>query len=373
MTHRVGVEGVGERAGASRLVVRRHRVHHLRRHQHRHGGPLGLVALQVGVEPVVDEIAEQLAQLLDVLDAVRALPLHRGPVGGRHVGPAREPGPVRFDELDPPVGVGLAGLQTDTGLDGQASLPWVGRVGGASVVCPGAPLTDYEKVIRPAHASAEDLRYVVICREKPPPCRCPRERSDRPAPRPGRRCGAAAGGHPPRRPPRAVARRGAGPGGAAQPRRGIVPPARAQARGRRRNGARGGARHRGHPRQDAEPGDRFRRHARGRRRGGRAAVAARPRDRRPGHHPGLAHADTAGDRGRAVAGWDGRGEQVPCDGYAMLVRPVDRGGDPGRPACRAQPVGDGRLRGACAHRPGRLRLRAAPSSQSSAPPASPVR
>jgi hypothetical protein len=72
---RVGVEVLGERARTGRDGVRRHRVHHLRRDQHRHRGAFVLVALEVGVEPLVDEVAEQLAQLLEVLDAVRPLPL----------------------------------------------------------------------------------------------------------------------------------------------------------------------------------------------------------------------------------------------------------------------------------------------------------
>src|SRR6266540_4438390 len=97
--------------------MRRHRVHHLRRDQHRHRGPLGLVALEVGVEPVVDQIAQQLAELAHVLDAVRPLPLHGLPLLRGDVFPAREPGPVGFDQLDPFVRVGLAGLQTERGLD----------------------------------------------------------------------------------------------------------------------------------------------------------------------------------------------------------------------------------------------------------------
>ena len=44
--------------------------------------------------------------------------------------------------------------------------------------------------------------------------------------------------------------------------------------------------HRRHPRQDAEPRDRLRRHAGRHRRGGRPRVAARARGRRPRRHPG---------------------------------------------------------------------------------------
>ena len=57
------------------------------------------------------QVAEQRAQLPDVLDAVRALPLHGLPLLGGDVLPAREPGPVGLDELDAAVGVGLAGLR----------------------------------------------------------------------------------------------------------------------------------------------------------------------------------------------------------------------------------------------------------------------
>ena len=115
VAHRVGVELVGQRAGPTRSRQRHHRVHHLRRDEHRHRGPLGLVALEVEVEALVDEVAHQLAQLLDVLDAVRALPLHRGPLLGGDVAPPREAGPVRLDQLDAGVGVGLRGLLPEFG------------------------------------------------------------------------------------------------------------------------------------------------------------------------------------------------------------------------------------------------------------------
>jgi hypothetical protein len=98
--------------------VRRHRVEHLRRHQHRHRRALGLVALEVGVEALVDQVAEHLAQLLEVLDAVAALPLDRLPLRSRDVLPAGEPGPVGLDQLDGSVGVGLTGLVLDQGCDG---------------------------------------------------------------------------------------------------------------------------------------------------------------------------------------------------------------------------------------------------------------
>ena len=102
-----------------------------------------------------------------------------------------------------------------------------------------------------------------------------------------------------RHPARAVARRGADPRRAAQPRRRVVPPARAHARRRRRRSVRAevldivAARGK---MQNPETGS-----------GGMLVGTveevgpespARPRGRRPGRHPGLAHPDPAGDRGR---------------------------------------------------------------------------
>ena len=45
---------------------------------------------------------------------------------------------------------------------------------------------------------------------------------------------------------------------------------------------------------------------------------ARAGARRPGRHPGLADADPAGHRRTAWRAGTARGEQVPCDGYAIL-------------------------------------------------------
>ncbi len=129
--HRVGVQRVGERAGTAGGEVRGHRVEHLRRHQHRHRRALGLVALEVGVEALVDQVAEEVAQLLDVLDAVRALPLDRLPVGAGDVPPPGEAGPVRLHQLDTLVGVGLPGLEADGRFNGHCA-----TVGGGSAACP---------------------------------------------------------------------------------------------------------------------------------------------------------------------------------------------------------------------------------------------
>ena len=98
------------RRGRPRVVRRRrHRVEHLRRHEHRHRGALGLVALEVGVELVLEQATHDVAQLLEVLDAVRALPLDVAPFGVGHRGPAGDPGPVRLDRVLAAVDVRLSG------------------------------------------------------------------------------------------------------------------------------------------------------------------------------------------------------------------------------------------------------------------------
>ena len=231
VAHRVGVERVGQRARAGRRVVRRHRVHHLRRHQHRHGGPLGLVALEVGVEPLVDQVAEQLAQLLEVLHAVGALPLDRRPLLGGDVLPAREAGPVRLDQLDALVGVGLAGLRGRSTVSMLIGVSCVRLASGRRRVgCASGASCQSTEELRRVQCHAADFPYdpirrrttAVTCRSTSDPTGLHRVLDDR-----GR---AAAGGRAARHPPRAVARRGADPRRAAQPRRRVVPPARAQAR-----------------------------------------------------------------------------------------------------------------------------------------------
>ena len=122
VAHRVGVEGLGERgAGRGHVAVgaRDHRVHHLRRHEHRHRRPLGLVALEVGVEAVLEQVAHQRAQLRDVLHAVRPLPLGVGPLLGGDVTPPRESGPVGLNQLTTPVGVGLVDVRRHNWQDTQ--------------------------------------------------------------------------------------------------------------------------------------------------------------------------------------------------------------------------------------------------------------
>src|SRR5207302_3980178 len=91
---------------------------------------LGLVALQVEVERVVEQVAVELAQLLDVLDAVRPLPLDVLPVGRGDLTPARQPTPVRLDERTVAVGVGLFHVRlpaTDEGACNTCSLRTIRR------------------------------------------------------------------------------------------------------------------------------------------------------------------------------------------------------------------------------------------------------
>ena len=56
-----------------------------------------------------------------------------------------------------------------------------------------------------------------------------------------------------------------------------------------------------------------------------------------------------------LARWDGRSEQVPCDGHAILFGRSIAARAARRPARRARPGRHGRLRGARPDRPGRRR------------------
>jgi hypothetical protein len=114
--HRVPVGGHGDHVPPDRVGVERgrvrnpvgdHRVEHLRRYEHRHRGQRALVGREVGVELLADQVAEDVMQLPGVLHAVGALPLRRLPLLAGHVAPAREAGPVRLDQLPPPVLVRL--------------------------------------------------------------------------------------------------------------------------------------------------------------------------------------------------------------------------------------------------------------------------
>ena len=175
---------------------------------------------------------------------------------------------------------------------------------------------------------------------------------------------AAPGGPAARHPPRAVARRGPGPGRDAQPRRRVVPPARAQAR-----------------RGD---GDAVRREvldivaARGKMQnpvtgsGGMLVGTVEEvgpesplglAGRRPGRHPGLADPDPAGDRGRPRA----LGRPRRAGARRRLrhpLRPLDRRVIPDDLPAGAEPGGDGRLRRARrSTAPGRRAVRRSPSSR----------
>ena len=103
---RVGVERLGE-AGRGRSGRGHHRVEHLRRDQHRHGGPFTLVTFQISEERLGQAGTGHLAQLPDVLHAVGPLPLRRFPLRRGHVRPAGETPPVRLGEFPALVGVRL--------------------------------------------------------------------------------------------------------------------------------------------------------------------------------------------------------------------------------------------------------------------------
>ena len=85
------------RTGSVVQVGLDHRVDHLRRDQHRHRGALLLVALDVRVELVGQEVAERRLELLEVLDGVGALPLGGLPLVLGDVLVARQTRPVRLD------------------------------------------------------------------------------------------------------------------------------------------------------------------------------------------------------------------------------------------------------------------------------------
>ena len=100
------------------------------------------------------------------------------------------------------------------------------------------------------------------------------------------------------------------------------------------------------PRQDAEPGHRLGRHAHRRRRRRRPGVAARPRGRASGWPPSSRSRSPRCAITDDLAGWDGRSEQVPCAGTAILFARLDRRGAARRPARRRRPRRAGRVRGA---------------------------
>ena len=89
----VAANGVGPQVG---LV---HRVDHLGREQHRHRRPLLLVALDVRVQVVGQQVAEGPLELHEVLDRVGALPLRRLPLLLRDVAEPGQARPVGFDVL----------------------------------------------------------------------------------------------------------------------------------------------------------------------------------------------------------------------------------------------------------------------------------
>src|SRR5262249_36186921 len=115
--YRVGVERIGVRCR-----VGDHGVQHLGCDQHGHGREPVLVGGEVGVERFGYEIAEDVAELLDVLGAVGPLPLCRLPLLAADAAPAGQAGPVRFDEGAPAVGVWLAGSRGGVGHELSSGL-----------------------------------------------------------------------------------------------------------------------------------------------------------------------------------------------------------------------------------------------------------
>ena len=104
------------------------------------------------------------------------------------------------------------------------------------------------------------------------------------------------------------------------------------------------------PRQDAQPGDRLRRHARRHRRGGRAGAPRSASPSATGSPPWSRSPSPRWSSRTGWPGWDGRSEQVPARRLRDPVRPHHRRRAPRRPAGRAGLVGDGRLRRAGADR-----------------------
>ena len=108
-------------------------------------------ALEVGVEGVVDEVAEDGAELLDVLDAVDALPLGGFPLVAGDVAPAGEAGPVGFDQGAAVVFVGLPGGRCgDRGVTGWGCGDRLGLGHGPSSVL---------RLIIEARRLLENIRY----------------------------------------------------------------------------------------------------------------------------------------------------------------------------------------------------------------------
>ncbi len=95
----VGIRGRHVRSdGIVPQVALVHRVDHLGRDQHGHRGSLLLIPLDVGVQLVVEVIAERPLQLRQVLHGVGALPLGALPLLGGDLGVRGKARPVGLDE-----------------------------------------------------------------------------------------------------------------------------------------------------------------------------------------------------------------------------------------------------------------------------------
>ena len=124
-------------------------------------------------------------------------------------------------------------------------------------------------------------------------------------------------------------------------------------------GARRGARDRRHPRQDAEPRDRLRRHARRHRRGGGGASPRSGWRSATGSTTLVSLTLTPLVIEDGLERWDGRSEQVPCDGYAVLFGRSIAAVIPDDLAPDLSPERDGRVRRPGADRARRGRVRRA--------------
>ncbi len=90
-----------------------HRVQHVRREEHRHGGSKLLILRNAGREAVGQQVAERGLELAEVLDGVLTLPGRAFPIFPAHISIAGNAGPLRLDEFASwGVGKRLAGVQT---------------------------------------------------------------------------------------------------------------------------------------------------------------------------------------------------------------------------------------------------------------------
>ena len=268
---------------------RHHRVQHLRRQQHRHRRPLGLVALEVGEEAVVDAGARRrraaggrssrsapaaTARSPTARVVTSAQPGSRVQSGSTSSVAART---RRAERRSCPLRYGTSGCQSNGRPEDISCDPRFRR--GRPVTVRSDP-TGMHRVLQPPGVlpqAAERLDTRPDLWDDEVRVRVERLNLD-----------------------------------AASFRQ-----LRERARRRATRCASAGAGHRRRPGQDAEPGHRLGRHAGRHRRGGRARS---PLGLQPGDTVAtlvsLSLTPLVIDDG--LAGWDGASEQVPCSGYAIL-------------------------------------------------------